>query len=148
MTSSDKTPETSAPDNELPEITPVKPPFMSNKMYDACKWVAMYVFSPLTMLVMSIGMIWNLDVMYPIALTISAFGTFFSGLLGYSTKNYDDYMNQIALQRQLISSMKNPTARTSATSSDSPKIADQNAGPAADASPSQSSSEDPKEPGK
>lgn len=147
MTSSDKTPDTSTTDNELPEITPVKPPFMSNKMYDACKWVAMYVFSPLTMLVMSIGMIWNLDVMYPIALTISAFGTFFSGLLGYSTKNYDDYMNQIALQRQLISSMRNPMTRTAADSG-APKAAEQNAAPAAPTSSTQPSSETPKEPGK
>lgn len=147
MTSSDKTPDTSTTDNELPEITPVKPPFMSNKMYDACKWIAMYVFSPLTMLVMSIGMIWNLDIMYPIALTISAFGTFFSGLLGYSTKNYDDYMNQIALQRQLISSMKNPMTRTASTS-DVSKTADQNAAPATPASSAQPSSDTPKESGK
>lgn len=74
----------------------IKPPLISDKAYDVMKYIAMYVISPLSTLVMVIGSIWSLDIMQPIALTIAAVGTFLAAILGYSTKSYQDYVDQIA----------------------------------------------------
>lgn len=74
---------------DLPDPVPAKPPFLPDKVYDVLKWVAIYVIAPLVVLLLAIGTIWHIDLMTPIAMTVAAVGTFLAGLLGYSTKRYN-----------------------------------------------------------
>ena len=74
---------------DLPDPVPAKPPFLSDKVYDVLKWVAIYVIAPLVVLLLAIGTIWHIDLMTPSAMMVAAGGTVLAGLLGYSTKRYN-----------------------------------------------------------
>ena len=39
---------------DLPDPVPAKPPFLSDKVYDVLKWVAIYVIAPLVVLLLAI----------------------------------------------------------------------------------------------
>lgn len=84
-----------APDTSKDEQTGTRPPIFDDRTYDILKYVAIYVISPLSTLVMVVGSIWDVPVMQPIALTIAAIGTFLAAVIGYSNKTYQDYMDQL-----------------------------------------------------
>lgn len=121
MTNSSTTPnvfEASASDEAI------KPPLINDKAYDVMKYIAMYVISPLSTLVMVIGSIWSLDIMQPIALTIAAVGTFLAAVLGYSTKSYQDYVDQIAAMNKAkadLDAAKKSLANLAQKSSEDPQ---------------------------
>lgn len=76
-------------DTDLPDPVPTKPPFLPDEVYDVLKWVAIYAIAPLVVLLLSVGTIWHIEMMTPVALTVAAVGTFLAALLGYSTKRYN-----------------------------------------------------------
>lgn len=60
-----------------------------DKAYTALKWLAMLGIPALSTFVQAIGTIWGFDLAEPIALTITAVGTFIGGIIGVSAyKNY------------------------------------------------------------
>lgn len=60
---------------------------MSNSTYDILKKVALLAV-PLATFLTTIGDIWGLPVMIPIAATVSAFGVFLGGVLVKSSADY------------------------------------------------------------
>ena len=79
----DSTNETTITDTSAPAW------LIPDRVYDVLKWVAIYVIAPLVVLLLAIGTIWHIELMTPIAMTVAAVGTFLAGLLGYSTKRYN-----------------------------------------------------------
>lgn len=72
-------------DGELVEASYLLP----DKVYNILKWAAMLGIPAFSTLVQAIGSIWGLDIAEPIALTITAFGTFLGAIIGVSAaKNY------------------------------------------------------------
>lgn len=60
-----------------------------DKAYTVLKWLAMLGIPALSTFVQAIGTIWGLDIAEPIALTITAVGTFLGGIVGLSAyRNY------------------------------------------------------------
>lgn len=62
---------------------------MSNKMYDALKWIAMYFLPALGTLYFALAGIWGLPYGEQIVGSITAFDTFLGVLLGISTAQYN-----------------------------------------------------------
>lgn len=62
---------------------------MSNKVYDALKWVAMYLLPALGTLYFAIAGIWGLPYAEQIVGTITAVDTFLGVMLGISTTQYN-----------------------------------------------------------
>ena len=72
-------------DGELMETSYLLP----DKVYNILKWAAMLGIPALSTLVQALGSIWGLDIAEPIALTITAIGTFLGAIIGVSAaKNY------------------------------------------------------------
>lgn len=72
-------------DGELMETSYLLP----DKVYNILKWAAMLGIPALSTLVQALGSIWGLDIAEPIALTITAVGTFLGAIIGVSAaKNY------------------------------------------------------------
>ena len=62
---------------------------MSNKVYDAMKWIAMYLLPALGTLYFAIAGIWGLPYGEQIVGTITAIDTFLGVILGISTVQYN-----------------------------------------------------------
>ena len=62
---------------------------MSNKVYDAMKWIAMYSPPPLGTLYFALAGIWGLPYGEQIVGTITAIDTFLGVILGISTTKYN-----------------------------------------------------------
>lgn len=72
-------------DGELMEASYLLP----DKVYTILKWSALLGIPALSALVQALGSIWGLDIAEPIALTITAVGTFLGAIIGVSAaKNY------------------------------------------------------------
>ena len=61
---------------------------MSNKVYDALKWIAMYLLPALGTLYFALASIWGLPYGEQIVGTITAIDTFLGVALGISTVQY------------------------------------------------------------
>ena len=61
---------------------------MSNKVYDALKWIAMYLLPALGTLYFALSGIWGLPYGEQIVGTITAIDTFLGVVLGISTVQY------------------------------------------------------------
>ena len=62
---------------------------MSNKVYDALKWIAMYLLPALGTLYFALSGIWGLPYGEQIVGTITAIDTFLGVILGISTVQYN-----------------------------------------------------------
>ena len=62
---------------------------MSNKLYDALKWVAMVLLPALGTLYFALAGIWNLPMGEQVVGTITAVDTFLGVLLGVSAAQYN-----------------------------------------------------------
>lgn len=62
---------------------------MSNKVYDALKWIAMYLLPALGTLYFALAGIWGLPYGEQIVGTITAIDTFLGVILGISTAQYN-----------------------------------------------------------
>lgn len=62
---------------------------MSNETYDMLKPIAMRVLYGLATLILAIGQIWKWELAQPIAMTVTAVGTFLGTILGISTDEYN-----------------------------------------------------------
>ena len=62
---------------------------MSNKLYDALKWVAMYFLPALGTLYFALAGIWNFPYGEQIVGSITAIDTFLGVILGISTAQYN-----------------------------------------------------------
>ena len=62
---------------------------MSNKVYDALKWIAMYLLPALGTLYFALAGIWGLPYGEQIVGTITAIDTFIGVILGISTSQYN-----------------------------------------------------------
>lgn len=62
---------------------------MSNKTYDAIKYVALIIIPALATFVSAIGIVWGLPYTNEVTMTITAFGVFLGAVLGVSSSNYE-----------------------------------------------------------
>lgn len=62
---------------------------MSNKMYDALKWIAMVVLPAIATLYMALASIWGFPFAEEIVGTITAIDTFLGALLGITSAQYN-----------------------------------------------------------
>lgn len=62
---------------------------MSNKLYDALKWVAMYFLPALGTLYFALSGIWNFPYGEQVVGSITAIDTFLGVILGISTAQYN-----------------------------------------------------------
>ena len=62
---------------------------MTNKTYDALKYVALIIIPALATFANAIGVIWGVPHTNDVAMTITAFGVFLGATLGISSKNYE-----------------------------------------------------------
>ena len=62
---------------------------MSNKVYDALKWIAMYLLPAVGTLYFALAGIWGLPYEEQIVGTITAIDTFLGVILGISTTKYN-----------------------------------------------------------
>ena len=62
---------------------------MSNKLYDALKWVAMYFLPALGTLYFALAGIWNFPYGEQVVGSITAVDTFLGVILGISTAQYN-----------------------------------------------------------
>lgn len=74
--------------NQTP--VPLKTAFLSNKQYDAAKWVALVGLPALGALYYALSLLWDLPKEHEIVGTIMAVDTFLGLLLGVAKKNYDN----------------------------------------------------------
>lgn len=61
---------------------------LSNKVYDALKWVALWMLPALATLWLTLGKIWNFPFTTEIGATITAIDVFLAAILDISKKNY------------------------------------------------------------
>ena len=62
---------------------------LPDKVYTILKWLAIFVMPAAGVFVQTLGNIWNVPIMEPIALTITAVNTFVGAVIGISSvKNY------------------------------------------------------------
>ena len=68
---------------------------MSNKVYDALKWIAMYLLPALGTLYFALAGIWGLPYGEQIVGTITAVDTFLGVILGISTAQYNKRVDKL-----------------------------------------------------
>ena len=68
---------------------------MSNKVYDALKWIAMYLLPALGTLYFALAGIWGLPYGEQIVGTITAVDTFLGVILGISTSQYNKRVDNL-----------------------------------------------------
>lgn len=61
---------------------------MTNKTYDALKYVALVIVPALATFANAVGIVWGVPHTNDAAMTITAFGVFLGAILGVSSKNY------------------------------------------------------------
>lgn len=71
---------------------------MSNKLYDALKWIAMYLLPALGTLYFALSGIWGLPYGEEIVGTFTAVDTCLAVLLGISTANYNKKLKDEAVK--------------------------------------------------
>lgn len=69
-------------------VPAVKPSFLSNKQYDALKWVALVGLPALGALYFTLAPLWDLPKPHEIVGTVVALDTFLGLLIGVVKKNY------------------------------------------------------------
>lgn len=75
-------------DNETTENSP-KPPFMSDRVYDSLKWIAMIFLPALATLYLALGGYWeSLPLPQQVAGSIMAIDAFLGLILGLSSRKY------------------------------------------------------------
>lgn len=62
---------------------------MTNKTYDALKYVALIIIPALATFANAVGVVWGIPHTNDVAMTITAFGVFLGAVLGISSKNYE-----------------------------------------------------------
>lgn len=62
---------------------------MTNKTYDALKYVALIIVPALATFANAVGVVWGIPHTNDVAMTIAAFGVFLGAVLGVSSKNYE-----------------------------------------------------------
>lgn len=62
---------------------------MTNKTYDALKYVALIIIPALATFVSAVGIVWGVPHTNDVTMTITAFGVFLGATLGVSSKNYE-----------------------------------------------------------
>lgn len=62
---------------------------MTDKMYDALKYVALIITPALATFINAIGIVWGVPYTNEATMTITAFGVFLGATLGVSSKNYE-----------------------------------------------------------
>lgn len=62
---------------------------LSDKAYDALKWIAMWLLPALATLWLTLGKVWDFPYQTEIGATITAIDVFLAAVLGLSKKNYD-----------------------------------------------------------
>lgn len=62
---------------------------LSNKLFDALKWVAILFLPALAILIRTVFAIWNIPYGDQISATITALQVFLGAILGVSTLNYN-----------------------------------------------------------
>lgn len=62
---------------------------MTNKTYDALKYVALIIVPALATFANAVGVVWGIPHTNDAAMTITAFGVFLGAVLGVSSKNYE-----------------------------------------------------------
>lgn len=62
---------------------------MTNKTYDALKYVALIIVPALATFVNAIGVVWGVPHTNDLAMTITAVGVFLGAVLGVSSNNYE-----------------------------------------------------------
>ena len=62
---------------------------MTNKTYDAIKYVALIIIPALATFVNGIGIVWGIPHTNEVVATITALGVFLGAALGISSKNYE-----------------------------------------------------------
>lgn len=67
---------------------------MSNKLYDALKWIAQILLPALGTLYYAVAKIWGLPYVEEIVGTITAVDLFLGALLGISTIQYNKQLNK------------------------------------------------------
>ena len=68
---------------------------MSNKVYDALKWIAMYLLPALGTLYFALAGIWGLPYGEQIVGTITAIDTFLGVIIGISTTQYNKRVDKL-----------------------------------------------------
>lgn len=61
---------------------------LSNKTYDALKWIALLALPALAVLLTTLGQIWDIPQMVPTAATVTAVDVFLGAVLGISSAAY------------------------------------------------------------
>lgn len=62
---------------------------MTNKTYDALKYVALIIVPAFATFVSAVGIVWGVPHTNDVTMTITAFGVFLGSVLGVSSKNYE-----------------------------------------------------------
>ena len=62
---------------------------MTNKTYDAIKYVALIIVPALATFVSAVGIVWGIPYTSEATTTITAFGVFLGATIGVSSKNYE-----------------------------------------------------------
>lgn len=90
-----------------------KPPFLSNKMYDGLKWIALVGLPALGVLYFAVANIWGLPKAEEVLGTVVAVDTALGALLGVAKKQYDNsdarydgVMNVLETDNKLINKLE------------------------------------------
>ena len=67
---------------------------ISNKTYDFLKWFALIAIPALNVFILTVGKIWELPYYVQIAATISAVGVLIAALIGVTSRNYWDDVDE------------------------------------------------------
>ena len=67
---------------------------LTNKQYDTIKWVALVLVPASATLILTVGKIWELRYYDNIAATITAFGLFLAAIIGVSSSQYYNMVNE------------------------------------------------------
>lgn len=76
-------------DGTVPATPEVKPPFISNVMYDRLKFLAQIILPALGALYFALAALWGLPEADKVVGTIVAIDTFLGVALGFATKSYN-----------------------------------------------------------
>ena len=70
---------------------------MSNKTYDAIKWIALVLIPAMEVLILTIGKIWGLPYYAEIGATVAAIGVFLAAIIGVSSRAYYQRLDEHAV---------------------------------------------------
>ena len=73
----------------MTDTTTIKP-LIPNRVYDWMKWITILALPAIATLLIAIGNIWNIDILTPVAATITAVTALLGTVLGISTISYNN----------------------------------------------------------